>query len=149
MSETERGIRELELAGLFDDDSDYNGGIGKSVKDLLVMFGKQRHSGMSASRTAQIFYKIVTGGILLPLQGTNDEWIDVSEMSNKATFQNKRASHVFAEDENGLNAYDINGKVFQELNGSQWTNSYSRVDVTFPYTPKTEIVHVESNEEEL
>ena len=150
MTETERAIRELELAGMFDDDSDYNGGIGKCVKELLLLFGKQGHSGFSASRVSDIFHTLSCGGILTPLSGEPNEWTDVSLYSDILShFQNKRASHVFAEDNNGLNAYDINGKVFQEPDGSQWTNSDSRVDVTFPYTPSTVIVHVEPNKEVL
>ena len=129
---------------MFDADSDYDGGIGKAVKELLKTFQSQGHSGFSAKQTAHIFHTLATGGILLPLQGTADEWTDVSGISNKTLFQNKRASHVFAEDENGLNAYDIQGHVFQEPDGSQWTNANSRVEITFPYTPKLEIVLVDS-----
>ena len=149
MTETDRAINELNLAGMFDKDSDYDGGIGKCVKELLLLFGKQGHSGFSAGRVRDIFSTLACGGILTPLTGKKDEWVDVSIYSDQRMhFQNKRASYVFAEDDNGLNAYDINGKVFQAQNGSQWTNSKSRVDVTFPYMPKTEIVLVESIDED-
>lgn len=131
MSETERAIKELELAGLFDKDADYVGMIGIAVKELLEVFQAQGHSGFSAGQTASIFSKLATGGVLTPLTGKVDEWLDVTHTSNKPLFQNKRASHVFAEDCNGSNAYDIQGKVFEYQNGGQYTSSDSRVKVVF------------------
>jgi hypothetical protein len=62
-------------------------------------------------------------------------------------YQNKRCFSVF-KDHKG--AYDSNGKIFTETcvdeNGEEFESSFSnkdsRVPVTFPYTPKTEYVHV-------
>lgn len=149
MTETDRAIKELELAGLFDKDSDYGGMIGTAVKELLKVFQAQGHSGFSAGQTASIFNKLATGRVLTPLTGMVDEWTDVSHTANKPIFQNKRASHVFAEDENGSNAYDIQSKIFEYPNGSQYTSSDSRVKVTFPYTPTTTVVKVDEDDNEL
>ena len=35
---TEHARRELEIAGLFDKDSDYNGNIGTAVMELMEVF---------------------------------------------------------------------------------------------------------------
>ncbi|NIO30179.1 MAG: hypothetical protein GTN75_00095 [Gemmatimonadetes bacterium] len=41
--------RELELAGLFDEDSDYGGMLGHSTMRLIEAFAAEGHSGMSAA----------------------------------------------------------------------------------------------------
>jgi len=55
------GKRNLELAGLFDEDSDYGGMLGKSVLNLLKEFCGNGHSGCSAMLTTEIFNKLVKG----------------------------------------------------------------------------------------
>ena len=55
-------------------------------------------------------------------------------------WQNNRASHVFKCSDG--QAYDIEGKIFRDKAGHCYTNRDSRVDVTFPYTPKREYVDV-------
>ena len=59
MSTTDACIQELERAGLFKKDSDYGGMIGDAVKELLLVFQKQGHSGYSAQVTATIFGKLI------------------------------------------------------------------------------------------
>jgi len=51
--------RELELAGLFDEDSDYNGMIGEAVLELAQVFSAQGHSGFSAMMVGDIFSRLV------------------------------------------------------------------------------------------
>ena len=140
MTETERCIKELELAGLFDKDSDYNGMIGKAIKDLLLLFQKQRHSGFSASLSAEIFQKLIKGENLTPLKGTKEEWNNVG----KDLFQNKRNSAIFAKNNKGKDAYYLNGKVFIDKDGCGYTNSESTIFIKFPYMPKTEYIHEKS-----
>ena len=81
---------------------------------------------------------------LVPLTGEDWEWVDVSDLSGRTLYQNKRCSHVF-KDDNG--AYDMHGIVWYEWYTdeetgekykSTFTSRESRVPVTFPYTPKTE-----------
>lgn len=144
-TETKRAIKELELAGLFDKDSDYSGMTGNAVKELLEVFQAQRHSGFSAGQVTSLFNKLATGGILSPLTGKEDEWVDMSEPSGKPLFQNNRASHVFAEDSHGKNAFDINGKTLEDPAGNNWSNSSCRTLITFPYTPTTAVVEVDDN----
>jgi hypothetical protein len=73
---------------------------------------------------------------LVPLTGKDFEWNEVSE----GMWQNNRCSHVFKGPDG--KAYDINGKIFREPNGSCYTNIDSRVFIDFPYTPKREYVDV-------
>lgn len=127
--------RELKIAGLFDKDSDYEGRLAEAVIELVRVFSAQGHSGASAHMTVALFKKVALFESLIPLQGTDDEWNEVSE----GIYQNNRCSHVFKE--NGQ-AYDIYGKVFREPSGTTYTNRESRVFVTFPYVPKTEIIDV-------
>lgn len=52
-SEEESGLcqhakRELQLAGLFDQDSDYEGMLGTAVYEIIKVFAQQGHSGASA-----------------------------------------------------------------------------------------------------
>jgi len=137
MSETNRGIDELKTAGLFDEDSDYNGMIGESVKELLEVFGKQGHSGASAPRVAEIFHRLVKGETLTPLKGTPDEWVDHGGEGG-TRFQNNRNSAVFADSDTGKNATYLYGKAFVSKNGGTWTHGGSSVPIKFPcFAPKT------------
>lgn len=133
MTQTERGINELKAAGMFDQDSDYNGGIGDAVKELLEVFGKQGHSGFSAMRTAEIFHRLVKGESLVPLKGTPDEWNEAGH----GVWQNNRVSSVFASGPNGERAHWIYGVVFVHGN-SACTGRGSQLPVRFPWRmPKT------------
>ncbi len=114
--------------------------IYEHLKKLLTAFDGEGHSGTSAPYTIELFKKLAMFEPLGPLTGEDSEWIEV----NKTTFQNCRCSNVFKE--NGQ-AYDIEGKVFEEPDGSRFTSLDSRVPVTFPYTPTTEIVKVEPQPE--
>ena len=52
----EHAKRELQSAGLFDKSGDfYEGLTGKAVMELIEVFEKQGHSGMSAPRVIKIF----------------------------------------------------------------------------------------------
>ena len=128
---------ELKRIGAFSEEGDFYGGMtGEAVMELVKVFAEQGHSGMSASLVRSLFNRAADYQPLSPLQGTDDEWNECGS----GVFQNKRCSHVF-KDKDG-NAYDIYGKVFREPSGTCYTSRESRVPVTFPYTPKSEIVDV-------
>jgi len=91
----------------------------------------------TVSQTINLFERVARFEPLISLTGEDNEWYEVGE----GTYQNKRCSHVFKE--NGQ-AYDIDGKVFREPNGNCYTSGKSRVNITFPYTPKTEYINVKS-----
>ncbi len=121
MNMTERAIYELQRAGLFDKDSDYDGMIGEAVKELLEVFAKQGHSGYSASIVSTIFKKLVDGETLTPLSSDPSEWAKV----DKTTWQNKRKFACFSYD-GGKTWYNHNDCVwiFREENGSRWQTQY-------------------------
>ncbi len=136
---------ELQAAGLFGQDSDYGGMLGDAVMELVATFAGQGHSGFSASMTLKAFDRVARFEPLVPLSGNDDEWAEVSEQDGKPLYQNKRCGRVF---KCGDRAYDIEGKVFREPNGSAYTSSDSCVDVTFPYTPTTEYVDAPEESDE-
>lgn len=117
-------------------EEDPNKWIVENLFELLEVFGKQGHSGFSAPYCIKMFAKLALFEPLCPLNGTDEEWNKVSD----ECFQNRRCSHVF-KDVDGR-AYDINGKIFREPDGSCYTSKDSRVFIEFPYTPKKEYIDV-------
>lgn len=119
-------------------DDDPNKWIQESVLELITVFSKQGHSGFSAPYAIATFQKLAMFEPLGPLTGEDSEWNEVSE----GMFQNNRCGRVFkSKDRFNRQAYDIDGKVFTDANGS-YTNLHSQVPITFPYTPVTEYVNV-------
>ena len=135
---------ELELAELDRKDSEYNGMLSTAVMNIIKVFGEQEFSGFSAQTASNLVHKLSRFEPITPLTGNDDEWTDVTEISGFTLYQNKRCARVFRE--NGK-AYDMDGKVFRDPDGTMWTNGESRVPVTFPYTPTTEIVDREATDD--
>ena len=153
---------ELEIAGFFDKDSDYNGAIGEAVMELIEVFAKQGHSGMSAPYVAEIFHKLANYKPLIGITGKDEEWGDAS-YDDKEWYQNKRCSALF---KNGKNEkpYYIDAIVKRDQNGACWTGKcwlneedYKSGDRTkmissrgyvksFPFTPKTFYIDVKDVE---
>lgn len=138
MTMTDTLIEELTRAGLFSKDSDYEGSLGESVKELLLVFQKQGHSGASAQMTASLFYKLIKGEPLTPLTADPKEWNEVTP----GTLQSNRISHVFIEKAEDPRPYTIDGKAFSDDGGKTFfTSRDSRVHFDLPgYPPKTEYV---------
>ena len=132
---TEYAKKELEAAGLFDKDSDYSGMLGDAVMELVETFAKQGHSGFSAHLTIDIFRTVASFKPLCPLTGEDSEWVQVTD----DCWQNKRCPHVFKDSADGQ-AYDSEGRIFREPDGSCYQNADSRVFIEFPYTPSHEYV---------
>ena len=145
MSTTDTHIEELEKAGLFDKDSDYGGMLGESVKELLLVFQKQGHSGFSAQATASIFYKLIKGEPLSPLTQASDEWNEVAT----GVFQSRRISHVFIDKNKDARPYTIDGKAFSDDGGkSYFTSSESIVYFDLPgFPPKTQYIILDGQRE--
>lgn len=137
---------ELEAIGAFSEEKDFYGGMtGNSVIELIELFSKQGHSGMSAGLVRNLFNKLADYQPLKPLTGEDSEW-GRNDMDGK-TLQNKRCSHVFKNTETD-ECYDIDGKIFREPDGCTYISRDSRVSVTFPYIPKSEIVDVPKSKED-
>ena len=137
--------RELQAIGY--DLSDTAEGPNKWMVDgimkLLEVFDEQGHSGSSAPYCVEIFRKLAMFEPLGPLTGEDDEWFDHGSTHGDVRWQNKRCGAVFRNSDGYT--YYLYGKVFREPNGSCYTNHDSKVEITFPYTPKTEYVDVPSS----
>jgi hypothetical protein len=118
---------EMERAGMFD--GDMNQAMAEDVLALIKVFGEQGHSGMSAPFCLKMFARLASHKPIGPLTGDDSEWMLVGENM----WQNMRYSAVFKDADH---AYNIEGKVFRDPDGSCWTNSESRVAITFPYEVK-------------
>ncbi len=139
---------ELELAGLFDKDSDYGGMIGEAVLELIERFSEQGHSGFSAGMVNSIFNKLVDYKPLGPITGKDEEW--GGDALDGKTLQNKRMSSVFKDRESGECRY-IDAIVWKTQTGSTWSGSAKLSDgtvlgssqiVKFPFVPKTFCIDV-------
>jgi hypothetical protein len=133
MSLIEHAKRELLAAGYSPDaDDGPTRWIYEYVVSLIKTFAEQGHSGQSAPIVASIFGELARFRPLGPLRGTDDEWAEV----DAGIWQNNRCSRIF-KGEDGR-AYDIDGIIWRDPDGSCFTNGSSRVYVDFPYTPKSE-----------
>lgn len=110
--------------------------MNKSLLQMVLVFSSQGHSGFSAAYAVNALAKLLKFEPLGPLTGEDSEWNEVGE----GMWQNNRCSHVFKD---ATGAYDIDGRIFREANGSCYTNRESRVPVVFPYTPVSEYVDVQ------
>lgn len=156
---------ELEMAGLFSKEGDfYEGMTGKSVMELIEVFSKQGHSGMSAPIVADIFKKLANYEPLQPITGKEEEWGDVRDLGDgKPWYQNKRCSALF-KDGKEERPYYIDAVVKRDQNGTCWSGfawlseeDYKSGDrskmvgkkgyvKSFPFTPKTFYVDVKDVE---
>lgn len=149
MSLLEHAKRELEIAfppKADEESNEMQALINEDILAVVETFSKQGHSGSSAAYAIPIISKLLNFEVLKPLTGDEDEWNDVMQYGGGMYKQNKRCSHVF-KDEDGR-TYNIRGKVFKNQNGAYYTDSDSSVDITFPYTPKTEYIDKDDEIEE-
>lgn len=104
---------ELELAGLFDKDSDYNGMVGKAVMELMKLFAKQGHSGFSANWVLDLFNRLGHFKTLTPITDCPSEWNDVSNLGggkgSPKMWQCTRNPALFSEN-GGKTYYDVDDK---------------------------------------
>lgn len=132
---------ELKAVGYKLDGADepYNKAAVDAILELIDVFSKQGHSGFSAPYCIQTFAKLASFEPICPLTGADDEWTEVGD----GMFQNKRCSHVFKSPERfDGQAYDLNGRIFREPDGSCYSSGDSLVPIVFPYTPERQYVDV-------
>ena len=161
MSLIEHAKTELQIAGLFDEEGDfYDGMTGKAVMELIEVFAKQGHSGMSAPYVANIFHKLANYEPLLGITGKDEEWSDVRDLGDgKSWYQNKRCSDIFKDGKDGR-PYYIDAIIKRAQNGTCWSGfawlneeDYKTGDrskmvgkkgyiKSFPFTPKTFYIDV-------
>lgn len=156
---------ELQIAGLFDEDSDYNGAIGEAVMELIEVFSKQNHSGMSAPYVASIFKTLADFKPLIGITGKDEEWGDVRDLGDGGVpwYQNKRCSALFKDGKDGK-PYYIDAIIKRDQKGICWSGmawlseeDYKSGDrskmvgkkgyvKSFPFTPKTFYIDVKDVE---
>lgn len=94
--------KELEIAGLFDKDSDYEGMIGEAVLGLIELFASQGHSGFSAGITREIFDRLASYKPLSDLTNDPTEWMEIAEEtidgSKFKIYQSARSPTCFSRD---------------------------------------------------
>ena len=150
MEYKEHALVEFKEAGYnIDDDlnilepeGDPNRWIIEGTLELLDVFGKQGHSGMSAPYAISIFEKLASFKPLTPLTGEDWEWEDVSEFFQESMLQNKRFSSVFKKP-GGLitNSQAIvwqGPDEYDTFTGSGFEGISSSLEIKkFPFYPKT------------
>lgn len=152
---------ELELSGLFNEEGDFYGGAtGKAVMELIEVFAKQGHSGMSAPIIADLFKRLANYEPLQPITGKDEEWGDVRDLGDGVPwYQNKRCSALFKDGEDGK-PYYIDAIVKRDQKGICWSGmawlseeDYKSGDrskmvgkrgyvKSFPFIPKTFYIDV-------
>lgn len=130
---------------------------------LVNKFGNSGQSGGSAPYVSQIISNVVKKlcmqQSISPIMGTDDEWNDVSEISDEkigTMFQNKRNSAIFKDN---TGAYYLDAIVFEGENGNRFTSDSvylpekaetinglkigsSQHIKEFPFEPKTFYINV-------
>jgi hypothetical protein len=161
----EKARLELQLAGWFDEDSDYGGEVGHAVMELMELFSKQGHSGYSAPLVAGLFKKLVDNQPLTGITGKDEEWGEVSDYGydKQPWYQNKRCSAIFKDGKDGK-PYYIDALIKKDQRGICWSGmawlseeDYKTGDrskmvgkkgyiKSFPFVPKTFYIDVKDVE---
>nr|DAT41916.1 MAG TPA: hypothetical protein [Caudoviricetes sp.] len=144
MNSIEIAQKELEAAGFFDADSDYEGALGDAVMTLIKTFNEQHHSGFSAMIVINLFDRLAKHKPLTPLTGEDWEWEKMSlgtdEDGDNQAYINIRCPFII-KDSDGM-AYNTEGKIFSDDGVVWYTNKNSRIPITFPYSVPNEPVRV-------
>lgn len=149
-----------------------NGGsvIVQFMPEILALIEKIGNSGQSggsmpyvSSAVADTVQKLCMFEPITPIYGTDDEWIDVSDMADEPMWQNRRCSALFKDIEGQVSYVDALVKCTEtsHWNGSFWLNKqdYLSGDVDlkisckqyirgFPFVPKTFYIDVIEEEVE-
>jgi hypothetical protein len=161
MGLVEHSKLELQMAGYFDEDSDYGGALGEAVMELIEVFAKQGHSGMSAAMVNGLFTKLANYEPLSPITGKDEEWGDIRDYSDNPYYQNKRESALFKYSDGSV--HYIKAIVKRTPDGITWTGPLyltredaincvdrigSKLEIKgFPFIPKT--FYIDVLEEEI
>lgn len=140
----ENAKKELELAGFYDKDAMYGELLPNAVLELLEVFSKQGHSGMSASVTIGLFKTLAEHKPLTPLTDDPNQWSN--EIGGDETYQNTRFSAVFKNGKEGkpyyLDAIVWQGEEDYDTFTGRVEDVQSRQYVRLPFIPKTFYVDV-------
>ena len=101
--------RELEDAGWFKEDSDYDGMVGPAVMAMVKQFDAEGHSGYSAHLVLELFRRVAAYKLLSPIKNPMEtgEYLDHTEISDgHGVYQSTRLNSLFSND-SGKHWYDI------------------------------------------
>jgi len=150
---TDHARRELELAGMFDKEVEgseaagsWNNLCAEAVIELMEVFAKQRHSGMSASMTQELFSRLSKYEALTELTDSPDEWNDISEMqAGELGWQSQRNPSCFSDD-GGKTYWDIEENYYkhEDEDGSVWSGGLSKEE--WKNRPMHQSKHIEKKE---
>lgn len=114
----------------------------KDILELIEVFSKQGHSGLSASYCINVFTKLARYEPLSALTGNDDEWALVTD----DLFQNTRDSRIFKEKTTGKSHF-IDAIIFDD--GNLFTGIRggisSEQNINFPFYPKSFYVKVDGD----
>jgi len=113
--------------------------MGECVRDMVMLFAMQGHSGFSASCAIACIEKALRQEPLSPLSGVDGEWTEYAD----GLFQNKRLSRVFKDGKDGQ-AYELDGYAWRDKDGHCYTDGNSRRKVNFPYMPIDTVIYDEA-----
>jgi hypothetical protein len=124
--------RELELAGLFDKDSDYEGMLGNRVLDIVKLFCEQGHSGGSASLSLSLLDKLLRYKPLTSLGNPTEtgDYKDMSMESGSPCWQSTRDFSVFSHDE-GKTWEKMVEDLYEERLDENCENPYKKGDDSY------------------
>ena len=101
--------------------SNYSDLCASAALDLVKVFAKQNHSGMSAQFTFQLFKALVNWEALTELTDNKEDWEDISKSCGEPMWQSKRDCSCFSPDlkyyydiddpDNNIYEKDENGKL--------------------------------------
>jgi hypothetical protein len=125
--------QQLKKAGLFDQDSDYNGMVGKAVLELIQTFSNQQHSGYSAPLVISLFDKLANFEPIAPIDNPmiTGAYEDISKYSDEPvgkSLQSTELSKLFSHDY-GKTWYGL-VEVFQGDGGCTYEKKYI---TSFPF----------------
>jgi len=123
MNPVEYARKELELAGLFDEDSDYGGTLGSDAVEIVEKFAAQGHSGFGAEMLTQILERLLRFRPLTSIQQpVEGDWVQYHGVDCISTCHHKRDPRLLSDDD-GRSWYTI-----AAADGA-------RREVRFPYWP--------------
>ena len=118
--------------------------VNHEILDLIELFSEQGHSGTSAPYVINRIKRLASWKPLSPLTGEDDEWMNLHDLGDKVTEQNRRYSGLFRDNKDNSTAHDINAVVFSDNGGVTWFGAgwlekklNVRDQIVFPYTPPT------------
>ncbi len=145
----EHAEKEFLLAGYPPLSSELEDGPEKWLQQdtytLLEFLGSQGHTQASLGLLLSVFNQLVKGLPLTPLEGVGDEWSpsesgdpDMTVHVNNRCGRVLKLQHKDEEPE----FVDLEGILYMTPSGDLHRTQQSVVHITFPYSPKTEIVRV-------